>query len=78
MSGISELIFQVALPVTLVLFVLLGMTFWIRMLIDCVTRESNEGNERIVWVLILLFTHVIGASIYYFVRRPRRFAEAGK
>ena len=77
MSGISELVFQVALPVTLVLFVLLGMTFWVWMLIDCVTRESNEGNERIVWVLILLFTHVIGAAIYYFVRRPRRFVEAG-
>jgi hypothetical protein len=78
MSGISELVFQVGLPVTLLLFVLLGTIFWVWMLIDCATRESNEGNERIVWILILLFTHVFGAVIYYFVRRPRRFVEAGK
>ena len=61
MSGFSELIFQVALPATALLLILCGTIFWIWMLIDCATRESNEGNERIVWILILLFTHVIGA-----------------
>ena len=78
MSGFSELVFQVALPATALLLILCGTIFWIWMLIDCATRESNEGNERIIWILILLFTHVIGAVVYYFVRRPRRFAEASK
>ena len=55
--------------VSLVLF-LFG--FWIWMLVDCVRHESSEGNDRIVWLLVIVFTKVIGAAIYYFVRRPER------
>jgi hypothetical protein len=46
--------------------------FWIWMLIDCVKYEPSEGNDKILWVLIIVFTHWIGALIYYFVRRPQR------
>ena len=56
---------------------LLGTIFWNWMLIDCATKERNQDNEKIVWILIILFTHFIGALIYFFVRRPRRFAAGG-
>jgi len=56
--------------------ILLGFVFWIWMLVDCATKESSAGNDKIAWILVILFTHVIGAVIYFFVRRrPRRFAE---
>jgi hypothetical protein len=42
------------------------------MLVDCATKESDEGNTKIVWILIIVFTHIIGAVVYYFVRRPQR------
>jgi hypothetical protein len=29
-------------------------------------------------VLIIVFAHIVGALIYYFVRRDRRYAEAGR
>jgi predicted cation transporter len=45
---------------------------WIWMLIDCATKEPSDGNDKIIWMLVILFTHVIGALIYYFVRRPQR------
>ena len=48
--------------------------FWVWMLIDCATKEPSEGNDKIAWLLIILFTHVIGALIYYFVRRPQHIA----
>jgi len=52
-----------------------GFAFWIWMLIDCATEEPSTGNDKLVWIVIIVFTHIIGASIYYFVRhRPRRFA----
>jgi hypothetical protein len=35
-------------------------------------NEPSEGTDKIVWILIILFTHVIGAAIYFLVRRPRR------
>jgi nitrate reductase gamma subunit len=50
--------------------------FWIWMIIDCATNEPSTGNDKVVWILIILFTHIIGALIYYFARRrQRRFAE---
>ena len=49
--------------------------FWIWMIVDCATNEPSVGNDKIVWIVIIVFTHFIGALIYYFVRhRPRRLA----
>ena len=64
---VSELIF-------LLFFVIgiLGTLFWIWMLIDCATKEPSQGNDKVVWILVILFTHVIGALIYFFIRRPER------
>lgn len=54
-----------------------AMAFWIWMLIDCATRESDQGNTKLAWVIIIVFANLIGALIYYFVRRPQRWAELG-
>jgi hypothetical protein len=43
-----------------------------------VTKENNEGNHRMIWVLIIIFTHWIGAFIYMIVRRPQRRVETGR
>jgi hypothetical protein len=48
------------------------MVLWIWTLIDCIKNESTEGNERIVWVVVIAVTHWIGALIYLIVRRPQR------
>ena len=53
----------------------LAMVFWIWMLIDCATKERSEGNDKLIWILVILFTHLLGALIYFFVRRPQRKAE---
>ncbi len=49
-----------------------GTILWIWMLIDCAMNEPSEGNDKIVWILVILFTHWIGALIYLLARRPRR------
>lgn len=54
---------------------LLAMLFWVWMLVDCAVNESSAGNDKLVWVIIVLFTHVLGAGLYLFVRRPRRLGE---
>ena len=63
---------------TIFLVGILGTIFWIWMLVDVVTNEPSEGNDKIVWVLIVLFAHLPGALIYYFVRRPERIKKFGK
>jgi hypothetical protein len=50
---------------------LLGTAFWIWMIIDCATHERNS-TEKIVWIVIIVFTHLLGALIYFFVRRQGR------
>jgi hypothetical protein len=56
----------------LLLIGILGTVFWVWMLVDCATHEPPEGADKIVWVVIILFTHLLGAALYFFVRRPRR------
>jgi hypothetical protein len=51
---------------------------WLWMLIDCVTKEPNEGNDKLIWILVIVFTHAVGAAIYYFVRRPERIRLYGQ
>ncbi|HLX40505.1 MAG TPA: PLD nuclease N-terminal domain-containing protein [Ktedonobacteraceae bacterium] len=46
--------------------------FWLYTLVDCVTKESSEGNDKLVWTLIILLVPLIGSLLYYFVRRPER------
>ena len=54
------------------------IVFWIWMLVECAIYESNEGNTKATWLLILFVGNWIGALLYLFVRRPRRKAELGK
>lgn len=41
--------------------------FWLWMLIDCLKRDFKKDYEKIVWVLVMIFLHLLGAIIYYFV-----------
>jgi ABC-type enterochelin transport system permease subunit len=56
---------------------LAGLAFWIWMLVDCATKETAQGNNKLVWILVIVLTGVIGALIYFFARRPTRIRELG-
>nr|WP_321431376.1 PLD nuclease N-terminal domain-containing protein [uncultured Methanolobus sp.] len=58
-------------------FGIIGTLFWLWMLIDCATKEPSEGNDKLIWIIIIVFTHVLGALIYFFIRRPKRIQECG-
>lgn len=64
------------MAVMLIPLLLLPLAFWIWMVIDVAVNEPDEGNTKIVWLLIVLLGQFIGALIYFFVRRPQR--PAGK
>lgn len=55
-----------------------GTALWIWMLIDCATKEPDQGNDKLVWILVIVLTHWIGALIYLIVRRPKRIEQFGK
>ncbi|MGQ9678308.1 MAG: PLD nuclease N-terminal domain-containing protein [bacterium] len=59
--------------ISLGLFVL-----WIWVLIDLLTKETDENNQRLIWGLVVGFTYVIGALLYLIIRRPERFKTLGR
>jgi peptidoglycan/LPS O-acetylase OafA/YrhL len=66
--------------VSLVILPILALAFflWTWMLIEAATKEAAESQDRLIWVLIVLLSSVIGAAIYFFVRRPQRIATLGR
>ena len=72
MMGLSFLFFLVC-----GLLALAATAFWIWMLVDCITNEPSEGNDKLIWALVILFAHGLGAIIYFMVRRPNRIENYG-
>lgn len=73
------------LPIIPILFFIVGtgmgllvLGFWVWALVDCLTKEPSAGNEKIIWVLVILLLSWVGALIYLVVRRPQRIKEVGK
>ena len=58
---------------------LAGFAFWLWMLIECLTKEPSVGNDKLIWALVIIFVSpLIGALIYFFVRRPERIRQFGQ
>ena len=57
----------VGLGIVVMLAFLFLLVFWLWMVVDCLKRDFKKDVEKIVWVLVLIFLHLLGAMIYYFV-----------
>lgn len=65
-------VFGFGLPeLLLVALILAGFAFWIWMIVDCITVEPDPTN-KIAWLLVILLVGVIGAPLYFFVRKLPR------
>ena len=60
--------------IPVLLFGLLSSLFWIWMLIDCLTNEPSEGNDKLIWGLVVFLGNLLGAVLYFVFRRPQRIA----
>jgi Phospholipase_D-nuclease N-terminal len=64
-----------------IVFIIIGFAFfafWIWMLIDCISNEPSIGNDKIIWVLVILILQWVGALPYFFIRRPQRIGQFGR
>ncbi len=66
--GIVELFFAVIFGI----LALLAFVFWIWMLIDAIQNKGLTDGEKIGWVLAIVFLHIIGALLYFFIGRSKR------
>ncbi|OGF31177.1 hypothetical protein A2533_01080 [Candidatus Falkowbacteria bacterium RIFOXYD2_FULL_35_9] len=54
------------LPVIMVVIFGAVFVFWLWMLIDAI---KNQKDNQTVWILVIVFTGIIGAIIYYFMEK---------
>ena len=66
------------LAMVIVAVVLAAFIFWVSVLADCLLNEPNDGMGKLVWVVAVVLTFVIGAAIYHPGRRPRRIQQETK
>ena len=68
----------IGLIALLALIALASTVFWLWIVIEVAMKEPDDsGNQKIVWLLVILLVGPIGALIYFFVRRPQRISEHG-
>ena len=48
------------------------LVFWILMIVDVAKRKFPNENDKIMWVLIVVLTGIIGAVIYYFMIKRKK------
>lgn len=51
---------------------LAALAFWIWMLVDCMRREPPESLEKLTWALVILLGTIVGALVYYLIRKLPR------
>lgn len=72
-EGFIPLILIVVIP----LLALASLGFWLWMLIDCIKNEPSTGNDKIIWVVVILVLQFLGALLYLIIRRPQRIRDTG-
>ncbi|HSH92774.1 MAG TPA: PLD nuclease N-terminal domain-containing protein [Roseimicrobium sp.] len=56
----------------LLLLGLLATAFWVWMLVHAIQNEGLDQNQKLIWVLVIVFTSWIGATVYFFIGRPKK------
>jgi hypothetical protein len=49
-----------------------AFVFWICMLISVIQNKGLTETEKIVWVIVVVLLHVLGALIYFIVAHDKR------
>lgn len=67
-----EPIFSLSHIAILLFLLIVGVAafgFWLWMLIDALQNPTLDSTGRLIWVLVIIFLHGLGAVIYFFVGR---------
>jgi hypothetical protein len=54
--------------VVMLILALALSVFWLWMLIDCLS-SNLPSSEKLLWALLIFFTHILGAILYYVMVR---------
>jgi hypothetical protein len=57
--------------ILLVAIVCCAMVLWLVALVDVARRKFAEPNMKLVWLLVIVFAHALGAIVYLIVGRSQ-------
>jgi len=67
------IIFFVFLWIVFIGAAIFAFVIWILMLVDVAKRQFKQENDKIMWLLIVILTGIVGALIYYFmIKKPNK------
>jgi len=58
--------------------VIFATLYWWQTLMEILNQEPTEGNDRLVWLIVVLSLHFFGALLYRYNRRPERLRLYGR
>jgi hypothetical protein len=58
-----------------ILLLIVASVFWLWMLIDCLT-SGLPPIEKLIWALVIIFLHILGAILYFVIARGDRGVRA--
>lgn len=71
LSIVISILFSILCYCIPILFGLGFLAVWVWMLVDLLKRDEKDfgpgTNNKIIWLLVILFTNWIGAAVYYFM-----------
>jgi len=62
-------ILMLIIPTVGGILMIAGTAFWVMMIVDVLKRKFRSENDKMMWLLLIVFTHFIGAMIYYVAGR---------
>ena len=70
-DNVGFAVFMILLMLLLFAVSIALLVFWVMMIGDCAKRKNLSDNERVVWILVLVFLQALGALIYYFAVKKK-------
>lgn len=71
-GAVAGMMFVIFILLVVVPIIIASFVFWIWMLVSAVQNKGLTEGEKIGWVLVLVFVHVLGAILYFFIGHPKR------
>ncbi|GMQ25565.1 PLDc N-terminal domain-containing protein [Algoriphagus sp. oki45] len=57
---------------------LVYLGFWVYALVDCLRNDFRGPNQKLIWILLILFAQIIGAFLYLSMSRSTKVKRTFK
>lgn len=63
--SIFFMMINLAICIIVPVLIILGTAFWIWTIVDAAQRKFAIENEKLLWILVIVFGQLVGAIVYY-------------